>query len=645
MSLRFKTPKERIPLKGSKKQGLRGNKIRLKGNKRSGEGGARRVKSGGGKALKSKKDFKFLKLGKSSYPSLDDDVFARMARETDEDEDDYNSSDGDSGSGDDFGRSGAGGGKRLQVSTPLRAPVARTSTSTRPAPPMLSDSEDSDLDSDSESESDGMLMPEADSDSDSDGDVPTRSMAVSKSKKSKGHGGSYGGGDNNPFGMDNSLMEEAEKQDILGRLHTLRQRGVRLSKNYTPRSSIQELRMEMGRIEHEEETKRAVMRLRRWLMAGVSGMQWVTSQKFTPKFARGRLNGFSDYVLGSIEDYDPVFESMSERYGGVIGIGSSGNPMLDLFILLGTQMVMFVFLQHQANVKPPTPEEIRKQHPDLVRKAARELAEQMRQDDRAREMEDARRRAEEQQRLIREFQQPLHAMHGTPGSFGGAPMGGAPTGAQSQNPFGAGRTQQILGHTFHHPAPPPMRGPSMDFSGFEAPEPAGAYGSEAQGSGAYEDPGMSPRNEPATRPSLVLNDEGVAAQAKNDPIYDVSRVDPSQSLEDFYAEDSRAAPPEEVASVLDRAALASAVPDDGNDPADLFPGASAMDLPLDPEPAFAQLERGNDTYPRPPEASKMVELPEKSVSTRKGRTVKVTEVPGKGKDGSGPGAKKVLEIA
>lgn len=173
-------------------------------------------------------------------------------------------------------------------------------------------------------------------------------------------------------------QEDAEKIDILARFHALKQRGIKLSKNYTPRSSLGDLRLEMGRIEHESSVQRSVQRLRRWLLAFVSGAQYASDSRFAPKLVHGRLNGFSDYVLASVEDYDPIFERISEEHGGAGGIGSTGNPMMDLAILLGTQLLMFVFMSSKPGVKPPSADEIKRDHPDLVRQVAAELAVEMR---------------------------------------------------------------------------------------------------------------------------------------------------------------------------------------------------------------------------------------------------------------------------
>lgn len=337
--LKFAKKTETIKTRGSKKQGLKGNKVKIAGNKK--------------KAKPEAGSFKYLKGGKSTFPGEDkNDVFAKMARG-------------------DMDRSFDSESMASSASSQMRKGM---------------DDDLSSLSSGSTGRYSGSSLGSSGS------SVPLdKSFNILKEEQP----------DENPYGLSQQEAEEAEKQDILARLFAMRSRGVRLSKNYTMRSSLPELRMEMGRIEHEQDTQRSVQRLRRWLLAGVSGAQYATNSKYAPKFAKGKLNGFSDYVLGSIDDYDSVFERMSEKYGGVIGIGSTGNPLADLFMLIGTQMLMFIFMQHKTGVKPPTEEEIRKEHPDMIRKMALKMAGEMRAEEKRQEQDI---RAREVARLQEEYQ-------------------------------------------------------------------------------------------------------------------------------------------------------------------------------------------------------------------------------------------------
>ena len=274
--------------------------------------------------------------------------------------------------------------------------------------------------SESESESDEESIPDVALDSDDDmmsvsttSSIHVLDKTLSRLKSKKVPPASS----NNAFGMSNKEVDNQEKLDILARLHILKQRGTRLSKNYTTTSTLNELRMEMGRIEHEAETTRNVQRLRRWLLAGVSGMEYASASKYAPKFARNKLNGFSTYVVDGIQDYDPAFEQMGEKYSGVMGIGSTGNPLTDIFMLMMTQAFMFIFIEHKVGTKPPTLDEIKKEHPDLVRNAAREMAEKMRQEERQQEMQASAAREEARQQWVQQFHRPAQEYHSVGNGF------------------------------------------------------------------------------------------------------------------------------------------------------------------------------------------------------------------------------------
>ena len=183
----------------------------------------------------------------------------------------------------------------------------------------------------------------------------------------------------NPFGLSDDDMDLAEKQDLLNRFHILKSGGTKLTKNYTIKSSLSELRMEMGRIEHDREKGYAMLKLRRQTLAFCGGAEKLIGSRIVPKVARGRLNGFSEFVLDNLNEYDPVFEKLSERYGGFLGGGSTGNPILDLAIVMGSQIMMFMIMQYTSSSREPTEDEIRQKYPGLVKRVGMEEAEKMRQ--------------------------------------------------------------------------------------------------------------------------------------------------------------------------------------------------------------------------------------------------------------------------
>lgn len=396
-----------------------------------------------------------------------------------------------------------------------------------------------DAESGSESESDEENIPNVGLDSDDDmmsvSTVSTSSSihvldkTLSRLKSKKVPPASS----NNAFGMSDKEVDNQEKLDILARLHILKQRGTRLSKNYTTTSTLNELRMEMGRIEHEAETTRNVQRLRRWLLAGVSGMEYASASKYAPKFARNKLNGFSTYVVDGIQDYDPAFEQMGEKYSGVMGIGSTGNPLTDIFMLMVTQAFMFIFIEHKVGTKPPTLDEIKKEHPDLVRNAAREMAEKMRQEERQQEMQASAAREEARQQWVQQFHRPANEYHSVGNGFSNL--------INSPSQVTSHAAPQEYSNVYH---PPPQQS-------VVAPPPpqAAQYKSEPEFSSAPPARGRKARGMPppsmASAPSMLKYE---TINSEDTSLFNLKPPVKSESLETTF---NRTAPIDDMPMVTD----------------------------------------------------------------------------------------------
>lgn len=401
MSLKFKKNKELIQLNTNDEGLTSSNTVKVRGNKM------------GSKKKKKKTNLKTLNA---------DDMIKRLASSVGDDYSDFTGKSGKSKASSRHTptmfseKSARFSGKSSMKSSSRSAPTLKRFDIPDP-PSAIGPNVNND---DSDSEEDDVLVQTGDLDSDDDTmSISTMSSSVHSLDKtlSRLKSNNKSRPTQNVFGMSDKEVDEQEKLDILARLHILKQRGTRLSKNYTVNSTLNELRMEIGRLEHEAETTRSVQRLRRWLLAGVSGLEYASGSKYAPKFARNKLNGFSTYVVDGIEDYDPAFERMSEQYAGVMGIGSTGNPLTDIFMLMLTQAFMFIFIEHKVGTKPPTMEDIKKEHPDLIRTAAREMAEQMRQEERRQEAEASAAREEARQAWINSFHKPVPLHHGVSNGF------------------------------------------------------------------------------------------------------------------------------------------------------------------------------------------------------------------------------------
>ena len=624
--IKFRKPKQRIKLLASEDGGLTsgGESVRLKGNKK------KKGKSGSG----GEGGLRFIKLGESSYPDYDDDGSSRgrdggsgrrrvggshsslggaSASSAYSRSSQASQARGSKGSGRRLahGRghgphssaasstsSRGGGGGRVRIPS-ARAPPPPVAL----GPAVVEDDSSSGSDSDSDSVSSSGSSVIGDYRRGGGGGDDFSSVVSGSSGSSSGSSGSS-------VPMDKTLSnmrarqnqtkktqqqqrgsstpeeEEAEKTDILARLHVLKSRGVRLSKNYTARSSLHELRMEMGRIEHEAETHRVVQRMRRWLMAGTSGLESATKSKFAPRFAKDKLSGFSGYVLDSIEDYDPIFERMGEKYGGVVGIGSTGNPIVDLAVLLLTQAFMFIFIEHKAGVKPPTADEVKKQYPDMVRNVAREMADSMRREEREQEIKMQEARENARQKWL--FEQQRQHQHGVQALYtGGFPQAAAAAQQQQHQP-----QAQVQGQVAAAAAAPvPMAPPSVQFvvPDLEPPAPGPGSGVASPAAPAHELPLV---------PELDINTEDAAS------VFDLRAPPPDADIQDAFQMTA------EVERIQQEQSSLNPHP---------FPAAEKL-----PDVPFSR--------------SKTVEMP---VSTRQGRAVKVNGVPPKSalkKDGtSAPG--------
>lgn len=187
--------------------------------------------------------------------------------------------------------------------------------------------------------------------------------------------------------------EEAERNDLLARFHVLRQRGVHLSRNFTPKSNLNEMRMEMGRIEHENKMARAVRMNRRFCMIGASGLTNLTNN-YAPRVVRGRWDGFDKHLVTVIEEFDGPFERLSEEYGGVVGAMSGGNPLLEIIMLFMYQFITYGISHGAASGKTTeemSTDEISKRYPNLIREAV-EKEMKRREDEKLEEIQREQRR-------------------------------------------------------------------------------------------------------------------------------------------------------------------------------------------------------------------------------------------------------------
>ena len=118
---------------------------------------------------------------------------------------------------------------------------------------------------------------------------------------------------------------EDEKQDYLAKFKRLRDRNVKLSQQFHMNSDIRDLRHEYDMLKKASDAESAVKFQRKALIAICSAMEW-GNKKWDP-FAI-ELDGWSEQVCESIEDYDRTFERLHEKYTGKAEMPPEAELML-----------------------------------------------------------------------------------------------------------------------------------------------------------------------------------------------------------------------------------------------------------------------------------------------------------------------------
>lgn len=158
---------------------------------------------------------------------------------------------------------------------------------------------------------------------------------------------------------------DEEKQHYVYRIQRMQSRipGRRVSME-TP---LDELKYEYDRLKRQQELNSSVKFQRRMLMAAVTGVEFMNKQ-FNPLGLH--LDGWSETVMDSLEDYDPTFEQLHERYTGTAEVSPEWNLMI---MLLGSG-----FMYHLSNTLfrsvLPNVNDIARQNPDLMQNIANAMS-------------------------------------------------------------------------------------------------------------------------------------------------------------------------------------------------------------------------------------------------------------------------------
>ena len=137
--------------------------------------------------------------------------------------------------------------------------------------------------------------------------------------------------DNQPKKSREDILKE--KFNYLKKLETIEKKGIRLSKQYTMDSSLEEMIGEYESIKSERETSNSVKFQGRMLMAAVTGLEFLNN-RFDP--FDFKLDGWSEQVNENVDDYDDIFGELHEKYSSKAKMA----PELKLLFQLSGSAIM-----------------------------------------------------------------------------------------------------------------------------------------------------------------------------------------------------------------------------------------------------------------------------------------------------------------
>jgi hypothetical protein len=153
---------------------------------------------------------------------------------------------------------------------------------------------------------------------------------------------------------------DEERADLLNKLQRLEKKGFSVNKRLNAYSPIEDIRNEVKRITYSIEVDQGVKFARRMLVACTTGLEFL-NKRYNP--FELQLEGWSESVHESIDDYDGVFEELIVKYRNSMHVA----PEVKLIMMLGGSAMMFHLTNSMFKAAIPNMNDVIKQNPDLVK--------------------------------------------------------------------------------------------------------------------------------------------------------------------------------------------------------------------------------------------------------------------------------------
>jgi hypothetical protein len=161
-----------------------------------------------------------------------------------------------------------------------------------------------------------------------------------------------------------------EKTELLYQFDRMEKKGFKIPKRFTMESSLDDMKREFDRIKKDKEIDASIAFQRKMLLAFTTGLEFLNS-KFDP--FEIKLDGWSESVHESVDDYDDVFEELHNKYKSK----SKMAPELQLLMMVGGSAFMFHLTNSMFKSSMPQMGDVLKQNPDLMKHFASATANTM----------------------------------------------------------------------------------------------------------------------------------------------------------------------------------------------------------------------------------------------------------------------------
>lgn len=160
-----------------------------------------------------------------------------------------------------------------------------------------------------------------------------------------------------------------QKRELLYQFDRLEKKGVKLPRKFTMASPLDEMKAEFERMKRDRQVDNSVHFQRKALITVAAGLE-LANNYFNPIGAR--LDGWSESINESIDNYDDIFEELHDKYKGKANIA----PELKLLMMIGGSAFMY-HLTHSYSKQIPGFDEVMKDNPELAKQFASAAASKM----------------------------------------------------------------------------------------------------------------------------------------------------------------------------------------------------------------------------------------------------------------------------